>query len=135
MAGFGKLALTALAVSLLPYEVKKDEDGGISYKSLLVNVKAKKGQEGERKVELSFFQKPDFVKDAAPDGEAAPAQEAEAEAEAEPDVVITVDVSTTLDVTAQETDEEAPAEEDFVQEAPAEPVEETPAPAEEPVNE
>ena len=27
MAGFGKLALAALAASLLPYEVKKDDDG------------------------------------------------------------------------------------------------------------
>lgn len=68
--GFGKLALTALAVGLLPYEVKKGEDGGISYKSLLVNVKAKKGDEGEHKVELSFFNVPDFIKNTAPETEA-----------------------------------------------------------------
>ena len=31
MAGFGKLALAALAASLLPYEVKKDADGALNY--------------------------------------------------------------------------------------------------------
>lgn len=77
--GFGKLALTALAVGLLPYEVKKGEDGGISYKSLLVNVKAKKGDEGEHKVELSFFNVPDFIKNTAPETEDAPETEAAVE--------------------------------------------------------
>ena len=41
MAGFGKLALAALAASLLPYEVKKDDNGELTYKSLLLGVKTK----------------------------------------------------------------------------------------------
>ena len=107
MAGFGKLALTALAVSLLPYEVKKDEDGGISYKSLLVNVKARKDDDGSHKVELSFFNKPDFVKSGEP----------EVQAEAEADVTIRV---STEEIPAEEVPaEDAVAEEDF-EEAPAE---------------
>ena len=119
MAGFGKLALTALAVSLLPYEVKKDEDGGISYKSLLVNVKARKDDDGSHKVELSFFNKPDFVKSGEP----------EVQAEAEADVTIRV---STEEIPAEEVPaedaapaeeavpaENAVAEEDF-EEAPAE---------------
>ena len=119
MAGFGKLALTALAVSLLPYEVKKDEDGGISYKSLLVNVKARKDDDGSHKVELSFFNKPDFVKSGEP----------EVQVEAEADVTIRV---STEEIPAEEVSaedaapaeeavpaEDAVAEEDF-EEAPAE---------------
>ena len=114
MAGFGKLALTALAVSLLPYEVKKDEDGGISYKSLLVNVKARKDDDGSHKVELSFFNKPDFVKSG----------EAETQETAEADVTIRV---STEEIPAEDAApveeavpaEDAVAEEDF-EEAPAE---------------
>lgn len=100
MAGFGKLALTALAVSLLPYEVKKDDDGGISYKSLLVNVKARKDDDGSHKVELSFFNKPDFVKSGEPG----------VQAEAEADVTIRV---STEEIPAEEGPAEnaAPAEE------------------------
>ncbi|MCI6957056.1 MAG: hypothetical protein SPI15_10825 [Candidatus Faecousia sp.] len=114
MAGFGKLALAALAASLLPYEVKKDDDGEFTYKSLLLGVKTKTDDEGKKAVELSFFNLPDFMKNTAPKAEEAPAEEAPAE-----------------EVPA----EEAPAEEPAAEEAPADPVEETPAPAEEPVNE
>lgn len=114
MAGFGKLALAALAASLLPYEVKKDDDGEFTYKSLLLGVKTKTDDEGKKAVELSFFNLPDFMKNTAPEAEEAPAEEAPAE-----------------EVPA----EEAPAEEPAAEEAPADPVEETPAPAEEPVNE
>ena len=114
MAGFGKLALAALAASLLPYEVKKDDDGEFTYKSLLLGVKTKTDDEGKKAVELSFFNLPDFMKNTAPAAEEVPAEEAPAE-----------------EVPA----EEAPAEEPSAEEAPAEPAEENPAPAEEPVNE
>ena len=111
MAGFGKLALAALAASLLPYEVKKDDDGEFTYKSLLLGVKTKTDDEGKKAVELSFFNLPDFMKNTTPADEEVPAEEAPAE--------------------------EAPAGEAPVEEAPAEEptVEENPAPAEEPVNE
>ena len=114
MAGFGKLALAALAASLLPYEVKKDDDGEFTYKSLLLGVKTKTDDEGKKAVELSFFNLPDFRKNTAPAAEEAPAEDVPAE-----------------EVPA----EEVPAEEPSAEEAPAEPVEENPAPAEEPVNE
>ena len=114
MAGFGKLALAALAASLLPYEVKKDDDGEFTYKSLLLGVKTKTDDEGKKAVELSFFNLPDFMKNTAPAAEEAPAEDVPAE-----------------EVPA----EEVPAEEPSAEEAPAEPVEENPAPAEEPVNE
>ena len=114
MAGFGKLALAALAASLLPYEVKKDDDGEFTYNSLLLGVKTKTDDEGKKAVELSFFNLPDFIKNTAPAAEEVPAEDVPAE-----------------EVPA----EEAPAEEPSAEEAPAEPVEENPAPAEEPVNE
>ena len=114
MAGFGKLALAALAASLLPYEVKKDDDGEFTYKSLLLGVKTKTDDEGKKAVELSFFNLPDFMKNTAPAAEEAPAEDVPAE-----------------EVPAEET----PAEEPSAEEAPAEPAEENPAPAEEPANE
>ncbi|MDY4490911.1 MAG: hypothetical protein SPE19_10370 [Candidatus Faecousia sp.] len=109
MAGFGKLALAALAASLLPYEVKKDDDGEFTYKSLLLGVKTKTDDEGKKAVELSFFNLPDFMKNTAPAAEEVPAEEVPVE--------------------------EVPAEEPSAEEAPAEPAEENPAPAEEPANE
>ena len=115
MAGFGKLVMAALAVSLVPYELRKKEDGSFSYKSLLLNVDSGKDEAGEKKVTVSFFNKPDFMKKA-------PAEDAEAPTEEAPV-------------------EEAPAEEAPAEEAPAEepaeeaPAEENPAPSEEPVNE
>ena len=109
MAGFGKLVMAALAVSLVPYELRKKEDGSFYYKSLLLNVDSGKDEAGEKKVTVSFFNKPDFMKKAAP-AEEAPVEEAPAE---------------------EAPAEEAPAEEP-AEEAPAE---ENPAPSEEPVNE
>ena len=123
MAGFGKLALAALAASLLPYEVKKDDDGEFTYKSLLLGVKTKTDDEGKKAVELSFFNLPDFMKNTAPAAEEAPAEEAPAE-EAPVEEVPVEEVPA----------EEVPAEEPSAEEAPAEPAEENPAPAEEPVN-
>lgn len=114
MAGFGKLALAALAASLLPYEVKKDDNGELTYKSLLLGVKTKTDDEGKKAVELSFFNMPDFMKNTAPKAEEAPVEEAPME-------------ETPVD--------EAPVEEAPVEEAPTAPVEENPAPAEEPANE
>ena len=124
MAGFGKLALAALAASLLPYEVKKDDDGEFTYKSLLLGVKTKTDDEGKKAVELSFFNLPDFMKNTAPAAEEAPAEEAPAE-EAPVEEVPVEEVPA----------EEVPAEEPSAEEAPAEPAEENPAPAEEPANE
>ena len=124
MAGFGKLALAALAASLLPYEVKKDDDGEFTYKSLLLGVKTKTDDEGKKAVELSFFNLPDFMKNTAPAAEEVPAEEAPAE-EAPAEEVPVEEVPA----------EEVPAEEPSAEEAPAEPAEENPAPAEEPANE
>ena len=124
MAGFGKLALAALAASLLPYEVKKDDDGEFTYKSLLLGVKTKTDDEGKKAVELSFFNLPDFMKNTATAAEEAPAEEAPAE-EAPVDEVPVEEVPA----------EAVPAEEPSAEEAPAEPAEENPAPAEEPANE
>ena len=124
MAGFGKLALAALAASLLPYEVKKDDDGEFTYKSLLLGVKTKTDDEGKKAVELSFFNLPDFMKNTAPEAQEAPAEEAPAE-----------EVPAEEAPAEEPAAEEAPAEEPSVEEAPADPVEENPAPAEEPVNE
>ena len=113
MAGFGKLALTALAVSLLPYEVKTDENGAFTYKSLLLGVKTKTDDEGKKAVELSFFNLPDFMKNTAPKAEEAPVEEAPVEEDPAEEAPV----------------EEAPAEEAPVEEAPAEqpPVEEAPS--------
>ena len=126
MAGFGKLALAALAASLLPYEVRKDDDGEITYKSLLLGVKTKTDDEGKKAVELSFFNLPDFMKNTAPAAEEAPAEEAP------------VEEAPVEEAPAEEAPAgEAPVEEAPAEEAPAEEptVEENPAPAEEPVNE
>ena len=129
MAGFGKLALAALAASLLPYEVKKDDNGELTYKSLLLGVKTKTDDEGKKAVELSFFNLPDFMKNTAPEAQEAPAEEAPAEE-------VPAEEAPVEEVPAEEAPvEEAPAEEPSVEEAPAAPVEENPAPAEEPVNE
>ena len=121
MAGFGKLVMAALAVSLVPYEVRKKEDGSFSYKSLLLNVESGKDEAGEKKVTVSFFNKPDFVKKPVSENEEAPVEE------------VPVEEAPVEEVPA----EEAPAEEAPVEEAPVEeaPAEENPAPAEEPVNE
>ena len=129
MAGFGKLALAALAASLLPYEVKKDDDGEFTYKSLLLGVKTKTDDEGKKAVELSFFNLPDFMKNTAPEAQEAPAEETPAEE-------VPAEEVPAEETPAEEAPvEEAPAEEPSVEEAPAAPVEENPAPAEEPVNE
>lgn len=129
MAGFGKLALAALAASLLPYEVKKDDDGEFTYKSLLLGVKTKTDDEGKKAVELSFFNLPDFMKNTAPEAEEAPAEEAPAEE-------VPAEEAPAEEPAAEEVPaEEVPVEEPAAEEAPADPVEETPAPAEEPVNE
>ena len=131
MAGFGKLALAALAASLLPYEVKKDDNGELTYKSLLLGVKTKTDDEGKKAVELSFFNLPDFMKNTAPAAEEAPAEEAPVEE-------APVEEAPAEEAPAEEAPvEETPAEEAPAEEAPAEEptVEENPAPAEEPVNE
>ena len=121
MAGFGKFVMAALTVSLVPYELKKGEDGSFSYKSLLLNVDSGKDEAGEKKVTVSFFNKPDFMKKPASEDAEAPTEEAPVE-----------------EVPVEEAPvEEAPVEEAPVEEAPVEeaPVEENPAPTEEPVNE
>ena len=74
-AGFGKLALAA---SLLPYAVKKDDNGELTYKSLLLGVKTKTDDKSKKAVELSFFNLPDFMKNTDPKTEEAPVEEAPA---------------------------------------------------------
>ena len=121
MAGFGKLVMAALAVSLVPYELKKGEDGSFSYKSLLLNVDSRKDEAGEKKVTVSFFNKPDFMKKPAAEDAEAPTEEAPVEEAPVEEAPV----------------EEVPVEEAPVEEAPAEeaPAEENPVPSEEPVNE
>ena len=41
-----KLALAALALSLVPFELKPGKDGSFSYKSLLVGISTKKMRPG-----------------------------------------------------------------------------------------
>ena len=125
MAGLGKLALTALAMGLLPFEVKRGDNGEFKYKSLLVGVDTRKDEDGKQVVELKFFNLPEFMKKTAPKAEA---PEGEAAPEDEADVTITIE--------KEEVPEEAPVEEAPVEEAPVEeaPVEEAPveeAPVEE----
>ena len=79
MGGFGKLVMAALAVSLVPYELKKGKDGSFSYKSLLLNVDSGKDEAGEKKVAVSFFNKPDFMKKPAAEDAEAPVEEAPVE--------------------------------------------------------
>lgn len=123
MAGLGKLALTALAMGLLPFEVKRGDNGEFKYKSLLVGVDTRKDDDGKQVVELKFFNLPEFMKKTAPEAEA---PEGEAAPEAEADVTITIEKE---EVPVEEAPaEEAPVEEAPVEEAPVEevPVEEAP---------
>ena len=133
MAGFGKLMMAALAVSLVPYEVRKKEDGSFSYKSLLLNVESGKDEAGEKKVTVSFFNKPDFMK--KPEAEEAPTEEApveevpveEAPVDEAPAEEPAVEAEGTVVFSAESSIEIATGED-------AEEAEENPAPAEEPVN-
>ena len=133
MAGFGKLVMAALAVSLVPYELKKGEDGSFSYKSLLLDVESGKDEAGEKKVTVSFFNKPDFMK--KPEAEEAPTEEApveevpveEAPVDEAPAEEPAVEAEGTVVFSAKSSIEIATGED-------AEEAEENPAPAEEPVN-
>ena len=133
MAGFGKLVMAALAVSLVPYELKKGEDGSFSYKSLLLDVESGKDEAGEKKVTVSFFNKPDFMK--KPEAEEAPTEEApveevpveEAPVDEAPAEEPAVEAEGTVVFSAESSIEIATGED-------AEEAEENPAPAEEPVN-
>ena len=133
MAGFGKLVMAALAVGLVPYEVRKKEDGSFSYKSLLLDVESGKDEAGEKKVTVSFFNKPDFMK--KPEAEEAPTEEApveevpveEAPVDEAPAEEPAVEAEGTVVFSAESSIEIATGED-------AEEAEENPAPAEEPVN-
>ena len=130
MAGFGKLVMAALAVSLVPYEVRKKEDGSFSYKSLLLNVESGKDEVGEKKVTVSFFNKPDFAKKPVSENEETPVEEVpveEAPVDEAPAEEPAVEAEGTVVFSAESSIEIATGED-------AEEAEENPAPAEEPVN-
>ena len=57
-----KLALAALALSLVPFELKPGKDGSFSYKSPLVGISTKKNEAGKRDLVLSLFNLPDCLK-------------------------------------------------------------------------
>ena len=128
MAGLGKLALTALAMGLLPFEVKRGDNGEFKYRSLLVGVDTRKDEDGKQVVELKFFNLPEFMKKTAPETGEAP-QEPE---DQEPDVTITIQKE---EIPEEAPVEEAPAEETPAQEAPVEEAPAEEAPAEEPTAE
>lgn len=60
-----KLALAALALGLVPFEVKSGEDGSFSYQSLLLGVRSEKKPGVETKLTVSLFNLPDFLKKTA----------------------------------------------------------------------
>ena len=62
MNKFSKLALAALALSLVPFELKPGKDGEFSYRSLLVGVSGRKDGEGKRNLTISLFNLPDCLK-------------------------------------------------------------------------
>ena len=140
MAGFGKLVMAALAVGLVPYEVRKKEDGSFSYKSLLLNVESGKDEVGEKKVTVSFFNKPDFAKKPVSENEETPVEEApveevpveEAPVDEAPAEEPAVETEGTVVFSAKSSIEIATGED--AEEAEENPAEENPAPAEEPVN-
>ncbi|MGM9552775.1 MAG: hypothetical protein ACI3V2_00590 [Faecousia sp.] len=76
-----KIALGALALSLVPFELKKGKDGSFSYQSLLLGISSKKNEEGKRNLVLSLFNVPDCLKKkpAQEASEEQPEESAEAE--------------------------------------------------------
>lgn len=56
-----KCALAALALSLVPFELKPGKDGEFSFKSLLLGVSSRKNGEGKRDVTISLFNLPEFL--------------------------------------------------------------------------
>ena len=98
-----KLALAALVLSLVPFEVKRDKDGTFSYKSLLVGVSSRKKEDGKQDLVLSLFNLPDFLKKERAEAAADPQAGEPAEPAAEPAAA------------------ESPATEPDIPEMPAEP--------------
>ena len=83
-----KQALEALALSLVPVELKPGKDGSFSYKSLLVGISTKKNEAGKRDLVLSLFNLPDCLKKKPAQelpNEQAPAEAAEITAEEAPE--------------------------------------------------
>ncbi len=83
-----KSSKLALAVGLLPFDLKMGKDGEFSYRSLLVGISSRKREDGKRDLVLSLFNQPDFLKkkptkasEAA--SEAAPAEAPEPQTEPE----------------------------------------------------
>ena len=72
-----KIVLGALALSLVPFELKKGKDGLFSYRSLLLGVSGSKTEEGKQHLDISLFNLPDCLKKK-------PAQEASEEQPEEP---------------------------------------------------
>ena len=61
-----KFALAALALSLVPFELKPGKDGEFSFKSLLLGVSSRKNGEGKRDVTISLFNLPEFLQKRKP---------------------------------------------------------------------
>ncbi|MGM9564110.1 MAG: hypothetical protein ACI3VQ_08590 [Faecousia sp.] len=57
-----KIVLGALALSLVPFELKKGKDGSFSYRSLLLGVSGNKTEEGKQHLDISLFNVPDCLK-------------------------------------------------------------------------
>lgn len=57
-----KLALAALALSLVPFELKAGKDEEFSYQSLLIGFSGSKNEDGKRDLTISLFNMPKFLK-------------------------------------------------------------------------
>lgn len=105
------VALGAVAVSLIPFQIKREENGDFDYRSLLLGVSKKTNEEtGDANLSLHFFNLPQFSRkdeifedDIVADGE---------------DGVLIIE-----DVAAPAEAPEAPAAEEATEEAAAEEVE------------
>ena len=80
-----KIALGVLALSLVPFKLKKGKDGSFSYRSLLLGVSGSKTEEGKQHLNISLFNVPDCLlkKPAQEASEEQPEESAEAEVPAE----------------------------------------------------
>ncbi len=54
--------LGVAAVGLAPFELKKDEEGNLKYKSLLLGIEKGTNEDGECETTITFFNKPDMEK-------------------------------------------------------------------------
>ena len=57
-----KLALAALALSLVPFKLKRGKDGEFSYQSVLFGFSRSNVEGGKQNLTFSLFNLPDFLK-------------------------------------------------------------------------